>query len=169
MHIRFPFRPIRRPGFGFDGVAPLLLCSLVLMSLAATVHAHGVDYRVERGNAVVVHFSSHHDGAMVGAGFRVFSPDRQRIFVSGRTDTRGRAVFIPDAPGNWRLLMATEDGHGAEVEVVVDADQVAARAAHDPDPSAGPAMKTGRLSATAAGVGYLFGLGGLLALWRRRR
>lgn len=150
-------------------MAPLLLCSLVLMSLAATVHAHGVDYRIERGEAVVVHFSSHHDGAMVGAGFRVFSPDGQRVFVSGRTDARGRAVFVPDAPGNWRLLMATEDGHGAEVEVVVDADEAAAPPALDPGQSTVPATKTGRLSATVAGVGYLFGLGGLLALWRRRR
>lgn len=145
------------------------LYSLLFGSLTANVQAHGVDYRVERGEAVVVHFSSQHDGAMAGAGFRIFSPDGPRVFVRGRTDARGRAVFVPDAPGDWRLLMATEDGHGAEVEIVVGADEVATLSARDPDRPAGAAPRTGRVSATAAGIGYLFGLGGLLALWRRRR
>lgn len=169
MHIRVRSRPNRRPGFGPDGLASFLLWSLAMWSLAASVQAHGVDYRIERGEAVVVHFSSQHDDAMAGAGFRVFSPDGQRVFVSGHTDARGRAVFVPDQPGDWRLLMATEDGHGAEVEIAVDADGAALPSARDSDRPAGSPLKTGRISATAAGVGYLFGLGGLLALWRGRR
>jgi len=150
-----------------SGPWPLIvLGAIVLASVTANVRAHAVDYRIERGQAVVVHFSSDHQAAMAGAGFRVFSPDGQRVLVSGKTDAHGRAVFVPDAPGNWRLLMASEDGHGAEVEIVVDALEIAGKAPPDDPGGAAPA---GRLSATAAGVGYLLGLGGLLALWRRRR
>src|SRR6056297_3898043 len=110
----------------------MLLLLLVGVTLApGSVLAHGVDYRIERGEAVLVHFSSQHDGPMAGAGFRVFSPDGQRIFASGNTDALGRAVFVPNQPGNWRLLMATEDGHGAEVEVSVE--QGSAVTALDPD------------------------------------
>lgn len=144
----------------------LLLLLVGIMLPAAGVVAHGVDYRIERGEAVIVHFSSHHDGPMAGAGFRVFSPDGQRIFATGNTDALGRAVFLPDGPGNWRVVMATEDGHGAEVEVPIEAGQSVASARPVRDAGV-PAV--GRIPATAAGIGYVFGLAGLLALWRLRR
>lgn len=137
-----------------------------MMFPTAGVFAHGMDYRIEQGEAVMVHFTSHHDGPMAGAGFRVFSPDGQRVFASGNTDALGRAVFVPDRPGSWRLLMATEDGHGAEVEVPVEEGLAVTATQRAPEPRAAIA---GRIPATAAGVGYLFGLAGLLALWRIRR
>lgn len=167
-----------RPGgntvIGSGPLTLIVLGAVVLASATANVEAHGVDYRIERGQAIVVHFSSHHETAMAGAGFRVFSPDGQRVLVSGKTDVHGRAVFVPDAPGNWRLLMASEDGHGAEVEIVVDeheaiGDSVGESVGKAARGSPGSASTVGRLSATAAGVGYLLGFGGLLALWRRRR
>lgn len=147
-----------------SGGVLLLLVGLMLSSGGAV--AHGVDHRIERGEAVLVHFSSQHDGPMVGAGFRVFSPDGQRIFSSGNTDALGRAVFVPDQPGEWRVLMATEDGHGAEVEVHVEGGAEVAGPGRDGDSGVPVA---GRIPATAAGIGYLFGLAGLLALWRLRR
>lgn len=147
-----------------SGVLLMLLVGVILSSGGAV--AHGVDHRIERGEAVMVEFSSRHDGPMVGAGFRVFSPDGQRIFASGNTDALGRAVFVPDQPGNWRVLMATEDGHGAEVAVHVDGGAEAAGAVRD---KASGVPVAGRIPATAAGIGYLFGLAGLLALWRLRR
>lgn len=142
------------------GPAILLLAGL-LFPVAAL--GHGVEYRVERGEAVVVHFSSHHTGAVAGADFRVFAPDGMRVFARGTTDALGRAVFVPNEAGSWRLVMATADGHGAEVEIQVDgSDAFPASASSDSSAAAG------RLPATLAGTGYLLGLGGLLALWRRR-
>lgn len=147
--------------------APFLagtMFAAVLVLASAGALAHGVDYHVDRTEAVVVRFSSDHEAVMADAGYRVFSPDGRTLFVQGRTDALGRAMFIPDAAGTWRVLLATDDGHGAEVEVIVDAGQVAVV---DPDRS----VRMGgmdRLTATAAGVGYVLGLGGLLALWRRR-
>lgn len=149
------------------GLVFYVLVLVTLLFSSATAIAHGVDYRVERGEAVLVHFSSHHDGPMAGAGFRVFTPDGQRVFASGYTDALGRAVFVPDQPGDWRLLMATEDGHGAEVEIAVAGDDIALARPDAADTVA--TASSSRFSATAAGVGYLFGLGGLLVLWRLRR
>lgn len=144
----------------------LLFFLLAALVQAGDALAHGVDHRIDRGEAVIVTFTSHHDGAIPGAGFRVFSPDGRTIFASGKTDALGRAVFVPDQPGAWRVLMATEDGHGAEVEVPVDEGR--ARAGGGSEGGLG-ARATGRIPATAAGIGYLFGLAGLLALWRVRR
>lgn len=148
------------------GFIRVLLALVVTLVPTAVVFAHGIDYRIEHGDAVMVHFSSHHDGPMAGAGFRVFAPPGREVFASGNTDALGRAVFVPDRPGNWRVLMATDDGHGAEVEVPVEAGPTAASSRADRDP---PVATAGRIPATAAGVGYLFGLAGLLALWRLRR
>ena len=159
--------PPRFPLPTTGAVAAASLGLLLSVGVAAPAHGHGVDYRVERAEAVVVRFSSHHEPAIVDAGFRVFAPDGRSLFAEGRTDSLGRAVFVPDAPGRWRLVMATADGHGAEVEVVLDETGLAA--AEEQAIRIGSAERsTGRLSATAAGVGYLLGLGGLLALWRRR-
>ena len=159
---RFAFQSARAGAHGIP--LATLLVTLFLLLAATNASAHGVDYHVERGEAVVVRFSSHHLPPLADAGFRVFAPDRRTLFLQGRTDALGRAVFVPDAPGTWRLLMATDDGHGAEVEVVVSAGQLALDIA--PQRQIAPA---GRLSATAAGIGYVLGLGGLLMLWRRRR
>ena len=137
---------------------------LFLAVLLGDAAAHGLEYRIDRTEAVVVRFSSDHSAAIANAGYRVFAPDGQSTFVQGCTDARGRAVFVPDAPGTWRLLLATEDGHGAEVEIVVAADQLGFGESAEPVTIGG----MGRLTATAAGVGYVLGLGGLLALWRRR-
>lgn len=146
------------------GLLLLLLGGLIAPTCGAL--AHGVDHRVERGEAVIVYFIAHQDGPMSGAGFRVFSPDGRTIFASGNTDALGRAVFVPDQAGDWRVLMATEDGHGAEVEVTIEDVQASARAGPAQGRSAPVAS---RIPATAAGIGYLFGLAGLLVLWRQRR
>lgn len=144
----------------------LLLLLIGVLGQPAGVFAHGVDYRIEYGEAVMVHFTSQHGGPMAGAGFRVFSPTGRELFVRGETDALGRAVFVPNQPGQWRVLMATEDGHGADVEVPVS-DEPAYGSAAAATASLRPA--SGRVSTTAAGIGYLFGIAGLLALWRLRR
>jgi len=143
----------------------LLLLSFVIVSTPSL--AHGVSHRIEHREAVIVHFFSDHAGPMADAGFRVFAPDGGRVFVHGRTDALGRAVFVPNAAGEWRVLMATEDGHGAEIAVPVESISAAARGEDPSGPMVGTAG-TGRLPALAAGVGYLFGLGGLFLLLRRR-
>lgn len=156
------YRNKRRSSPGRTGWL-LLVAGLLLPTGYAS--AHGVDHRIERGEAMIVHFSSHHDGPMAGAGFRVFPPGGQSIFASGSTDSLGRAVFVPDQSGKWRVIMATQDGHGAEVEVPVE-EGVAVASSHPGQSFASSAA--GRIPATAAGIGYLFGLAGLLALWRNR-
>lgn len=143
---------------------PAVAIGLVLL-LPALVWAHGVESWVERGDAIRVHFSSDHGGPMIDVGFRVFTPDGRSVFASGQTDALGRAVFAPDQAGTWRVLMASKDGHGAEVEIAVSPDELAGVG----DAQSGPVHVAGAVPAgsTLAGVGYLLGLAGLLALLRR--
>lgn len=144
-----------------------LLSGLLLLVLSASALAHGVDHRIRYGKAVIVQFSSDHAGPMVDVGYRVFTPDGRSVFARGRTDARGRAVFVPDGPGTWRMMMAGEDGHGTEVEIAVAADSELLSAAGAPEMTFRQAG-SGGWPGLAAGVGYVFGLGGLLLLLRRR-
>jgi len=140
------------------------LLALILLVISASALAHGLEYRIERGEAVAVYFVSDHDGPIVNAGFRVFAPDGRAIFVRGRTDELGRAIFMPDRSGVWKLVLATEDGHGAEVEISFDATASVKRRVDD-------SVSMGRvpgLNSLLSAIGYLLGVAGLLLLWRRR-
>jgi len=139
------------------------MAGLVLL-LPSLVWAHGVDTWIDRGDAIRVHFSSDHAGPMIDVGYRVFAPDGRSVFASGQTDALGRAVFAPDRAGTWRVLMASEDGHGAEVEIALSTEDLAGTHARSEPVHVAGAVPAG---STLAGVGYVLGLAGLLALLRR--
>lgn len=140
--------------------------ALLLLLAVPDVMAHGVEYQVEYGSAVQVRFSGHGGSALADASYRVFAPDGMQVFVRGRTDPEGRAVFVPDAPGSWRLMLATEDGHGADVDIPVTADDLAGRV--EPVSIQMGDSSNRRLSATLSGLGYLLGIAGMWMLWRSR-
>ncbi|MGB0514457.1 MAG: hypothetical protein ACPGJE_06425 [Wenzhouxiangellaceae bacterium] len=144
---------------------PAAFAGLILL-LPVAAWAHGVEAWIERGDAIRVHFSSDHGGPMVDAGFRVFTSDGREVFARGHTDALGRAVFSPNQAGTWRVLMASEDGHGAEVEIPVSAEELAGATPARP----APVRVAGAIPAgsTAAGIGYLLGIAGLLVLLTRR-
>ena len=67
------------------------------------------------------------DGDPADAEVLVHSPaEPTRIFQRLRTDLRGRASFVPDAPGLWRVVADDGLGHRVELELPIDAAGVAA-------------------------------------------
>ncbi len=145
----------------------MLRCRLTaawIVALAACasgpVFAHAVDHRVETGEAVLISLSAGPEQPLADAPYRVFGPEPGAAFASGRTDRHGTLAWRPDRPGTWRVIVSAADGHGASIRVEVD-DELAAVAAGDTRPS--------RWLMLPAGVGYILGLAGLLALWKGRR
>ncbi len=68
------------------------------------------------------------NGAPVDAEVLVHSPaEPARIFQRLRTDLRGRASFVPDAPGQWRIVADDGLGHRTELDLSVDDDGVAGK------------------------------------------
>ncbi len=66
------------------------------------------------------HFASEDDFSF--ESYEVYSPKESEIpFAVGRTDAKGRLFFMPDTNGTWRVKAFSEDGHGAVVDVNVDA------------------------------------------------
>lgn len=93
--------------------------------------------------------------------YRVLAPDDHQPFQTGRVNAAGEVIFRPDRPGSWRVLVATEDGHGAEIRLEVDPETLrVGRPRTDGLPQA---------ERLTAGIGYLLGVFGTIALWRARR
>ncbi len=137
---------------------------LLLAGRVATpdAQAHGVHAeRIEGGQGLRVVFE---DGApMAGAKVKVFAPDApEKPWQEGMTDQDGRFLFFPSKTGVWRMVV--DDGMGHAVAREVDIDEHG-HAHMDDDHHHhhhhGP-------SAIIAGLGFIFGIFGLWALFRRR-
>jgi nickel transport protein len=137
----------------------IVLVALLLVG-GRPAFAHRMGHAVSTGEALVVTLSYPFGAPPMFEPYRIYAPDADVAFQTGRTDRLGRVSFLPDRPGDWRIVIATEDGHGAEMSVVVDDGGGVIE-----PPSAGP----GGMARTIAGVGYLFGVAGAVVLWRNRR
>lgn len=66
------------------------------------------------------------NGDPVDAEVLVYSPSEPaRIFQRLRTDLRGRASFVPDSAGLWRVVVDDGLGHREEVELSIDEEGIA--------------------------------------------
>jgi nickel transport protein len=141
-------------------LAAAIPACLAVMLATGAAHAHRMDYAATTGEAAVVSVSYPFGQIPMFEPYRVYAPDSEVAFQTGRTDSLGRVSFLPDRSGEWRVVVTTEDGHGIEAAVRIDeaADLVGSDARH----SGGPLM-------VLAGVGYLLGIAGALLLLRRWR
>ena len=77
---------------------------------------------VEPSSRAVVVRCLYSSGEPADAEVLVYSPtEPARIYQRLRTDLRGRASFVPDAAGLWRVVADDGLGHRADVDVSVDA------------------------------------------------
>jgi nickel transport protein len=136
---------------------PLLLVGLIVSGTA--VAAHELGHRLTESEAVTVQFHFQGEDGPFFEPYEIFSPGSETPFQVGRVNARGEVTFRPEQEGEYRLRVVTEDGHGATVRIEVDAaGEVLWREGYN----------IGRLGRILAGLGYLFGLFGLLAIWRVR-
>jgi nickel transport protein len=136
----------------------LALIALLLISFAA--HGHRMDHVVSQDEAMVVSLSFGHGHPPSHETFRIYAPDQDVAFQNGRTDAFGRLSFLPDRPGTWRVVVSTDDGHGLELAIDVDESMTVMEVISPGHTHWGLVV---------AGIGYLFGVAGLLVLWRNRK
>lgn len=137
------------------------LTGLLLLLPGSSALGHALLHDSSVAEAVVVQFDFPDGDKPYFEAYRVMAPDDTRPFQSGRINARGEISFRPDRPGAWRVFVATEDGHGVEMQVDVGPEGVVTAGGGDAGPS-----QAARL---AAGIGYLLGVFGIIALWRGRR
>ncbi|AGA32991.1 hypothetical protein TVNIR_1318 [Thioalkalivibrio nitratireducens DSM 14787] len=129
--------------------------------LAPPASGHALLHQVLEGDAVLVRFHFSDGDRPYFETYQVLGPDDARPFQTGRINALGEVSFRPNRPGRWKVIVATEDGHGAEARIDVDPGSLAVA-----DPGGAGLAQAARLS---AGVGYLLGAFGIVALWRLQR
>ena len=149
------------------GVASLVFAALLLMG-AAQAHAHAL-YAAHtlQGSVALVQFAYAGGQVPTYAKVEVYSPADAKVeFQNGRTDAQGRFAFMPDTPGQWRIIMADNMGHRVVHETTVAENGGAA-------PTADAATDAWGRFATPLrallGVSLLLNLGTMSVLWRQRR
>lgn len=92
---------------------------VVLAGLTAC--AHDLVLTAERtGAAVVIRAAYAGSEPCPFASTEIFSPAGSKTeYQNGRTDRTGRFAFLPDQPGNWRVVVDDELGHRVGLTVPV--------------------------------------------------
>ena len=152
--------------------AATLLLGGALLLPASPASAHALEGELlEADGAAAVRFVYAGGEAARYIKAEVYSPaDRKIEFQTGRSDRLGRVVFLPDAPGQWLVVVSDNQGHRAEFAVNVSG-HVAADSAAAP----GPAAAAGAPDPAAKWLRAGFGLSLILNLallgwwWSRRR
>lgn len=141
------------------GKAALFLAAYTV-SAAAAAHAHDVLHEITRSHAVVVKVGYDTGEAMRYAEVTIFSPRDKKIeFQNGRTDANGSFAFLPDMPGEWKIVVNDGTGHGLSTTFSVDKTMNA---------QISPGMFA-RLKKLLIGISVLFGISGILYYFRARR
>ena len=106
---------------------------VLCLGLPVLLQAHGLQAQLELEAPVVVLRCTYTDGTPADAEVLVYSPDElDRSYQRQRTDVHGRVTFVPDAAGEWRIVVDDGMGHRTELTVTVDENGVASPRQSDP-------------------------------------
>ncbi|MBQ7221179.1 MAG: hypothetical protein IJS28_09380 [Synergistaceae bacterium] len=144
----------------------VLVITLALW-MCAPAYAHGVGFRQSDMKAVTLEFFYSTGEKMSYREARVFSPrDGKFAAQTGRTDEQGRFAFIPDTPGEWRVIVRDEEGHQCEAKLVISDELSAAdeRASASQSNSSLP-QGTELLIRALLGVSIIFNIA-MIIRWR---
>ncbi len=82
--------------------------------------AHGVEYEIRENKAAIIKISYDDGEPMSYAEVKIFSPYNAGIeYQNGRTDSNGCFAFIPDKPGEWKVVVNDGMGHGISKKVTI--------------------------------------------------
>ena len=138
-----------------------LLCALVIAAAGpGQALAHDLQHRIDEAAAVSVELLFADGSAFALESYEVYRAGDEIPFQVGRTDARGRVVFLPDRAGTWRIKAFSEDGHGADFSFSTGAKG---------DVKVGSESFLDRHLRIIAGISVIFGVFGLIGLLSRRR
>jgi nickel transport protein len=121
--------------------------------------AHDLQHQIEEGPAVSVRLFFADGSDFAFESYEIYRAGEEVPFQVGRTDLRGRVVFLPDRAGTWRIKAFSEDGHGVDFSFST---------------GAGGSVREGgrplleRHLRLVVGVSVIFGLFGLVSLLMKK-
>lgn len=148
-------------------ILSFMFFTVFMAAMTESASAHGVGYSLSELPAISLEFT-YSDGAPIAyAEAKVYSPTDGKIaFQSGRTDEKGRFAFTPDSEGDWKVVVADDEGHKVQAPVPY---RVSGGEDSAPSPmvplSSRPA---GKFVGSVAGVSVLFNIAAATLLYRKR-
>ncbi len=144
----------------------LALAALLWTALWPLAQGHDVGHQVERSEATVLTLRYADGQPFADEAYELFAPGRAQPVQQGRTDAHGRAAFITGQAGRWRLRSLSDDGHGIDVGIEVDATGAPALVVEAPAPQGWRSLRAGLYVLAALGI---LSLALALRQWRQRR
>lgn len=97
------------------------LCVVCFLMTTGIAWGHGMFHEIAGKEAVVV-TAEYDDGEpMSYADVKIYSPAGGKIeHQNGRTDKNGCFAFVPDSPGQWRIIIDGDMGHVIDTTFAVD-------------------------------------------------
>jgi nickel transport protein len=132
------------------------LFALAILTVAWPCIAHDLQHTVTEGNAVVIRLHFADDSSFSFEEYMIYAEGEVLPFQVGRTDARGRIVFIPDRPGKWRIRAFSEEGHGADFTIETGPEHAVVNTEK-------PFFE--RYTRIIVGVAVIFGIFGVLVLF----
>ncbi|MFH2065365.1 MAG: hypothetical protein ABIK15_09235 [Pseudomonadota bacterium] len=138
---------------------------MLLMPLAVPgfLEAHGMDVSVAEGRAVVI-TAAYDDGeAMSYSEVKIHAPGEAKIeYQNGRTDNNGCFAFVPDRPGQWRIMVDGGMGHMVSTDFAVNE-------ALTVEPGLSGSQPYSRMQGLVTGLSIIFGLTGFIFYFRSEK
>ena len=132
----------------------------LLLSWAVTVRAHDVVHKISQTSAIVVTVGYDTGEAMRYAAVTIFSPRDDTVeFQNGRTDVNGSFAFVPNIPGEWKIIVNDGIGHGLVTTFPVDASM-------NVEITQGRFVRWQKL---IIGIGIILGVTGIISYLRARK
>jgi len=134
-----------------------LLAVLLVPVWPVAAPAHDLQHEVGVAEGAIAVRLSFADGNVFSfEAYEVYREGEDIPFQVGRTDALGRLIFMPDQPGDWRVKVFSEDGHGLDFSVVAGERGAVEKAGGSP---------LAAYSRLIVGVAVIFGIFGLLNLF----
>ena len=136
------------------------LCCYLLLCFSMDLFAHELNLVAQETRATRLTLTYPDGSAFAHESYELYDSNGELPVQVGRTDARGRIVFIPDTAGEWRVKAFSEDGHGIDRRFTITS-AVTGQAS----------LFTGvnQWYALVSGLAVLFGLFGIYQLFFRLR
>lgn len=131
------------------------------LALSALSHAHEITHAISPATALTITLTYADGKPFAYEKYALYAVGSDTPRQVGNTDAAGRIVFVPDGVSQWRLIAASADGHGVNLEF--------ASVEQTSGPVAGDCERLPRGVAIGVGFAILFGIFGLAQLFAKGR
>jgi len=143
-----------------------------ILTTAHTALGHGVRGKIISKTGILAEAEYDDGEPMSYALVEVFSLKENLPFQTGRTDRNGRFLFLPDTPGDWRVVVNDEMGHRIVLKTRIDKNidkNINLNKNQDQTDKTGYAGFLSRYEKILTGIAIIFGMFGFFFWWKGKK